>query len=219
MLSPEERQQRKKERDHRYYLRNQMKASEYGKKRYHENRDGILEINKRWAKNNPEKVKAISKRWRISHPDKHRENALSWQKNNKELCLNRYHIWLENNRDKARSQSNQWKHNNPDKVYEATRKRRALKLNADGSYTFSEWIALKIKYNFMCLCCKRTEPEIKLEADHIIPLSRGGSDYIENIQPLCRSCNSRKKDKIVYYFLESATKPIQALAKREVITA
>lgn len=76
---------------------------------------------------------------------------------------------------------------------------RARKRNADGSFTPKEWNELKAKYGFMCLCCKKCEPTIKLEADHVIPLSVGGQNYISNIQPLCKSCNGRKHAKMIDY--------------------
>jgi 5-methylcytosine-specific restriction endonuclease McrA len=78
-------------------------------------------------------------------------------------------------------------------LYTFYQKRRAARLkNAEGTHTFAEWETLKAQYNWKCPCCGRSEPTIKLTQDHIIPLIRGGSDNIENIQPLCQSCNSIK---------------------------
>ena len=83
-------------------------------------------------------------------------------------------------------------------------KRRVKKLGNGGSHTFADWQTLKAQYNWTCPVCKRKEPEIKLTHDHIIPISKGGSDNIENIQPLCGSCNSKKHDKIIIFTLISA---------------
>ena len=84
------------------------------------------------------------------------------------------------------------------KLYQ-NNQRRALKLNAPGQHTQGEWETLKTQYGHRCPSCLRTAPEIVLTEDHIIPLSKGGSNYIENIQPLCRSCNSKKYTNIVKY--------------------
>lgn len=71
-----------------------------------------------------------------------------------------------------------------------------------GSHTYNDWECLKEKYNYTCPCCHKTEPDIKLTEDHIIPLSSGGSDLIENIQPLCQSCNSKKQTKTIKYEIQ-----------------
>jgi 5-methylcytosine-specific restriction endonuclease McrA len=76
---------------------------------------------------------------------------------------------------------------------------RARKFGAFGNITVAEWQELKKKYNYTCLRCGRREPEITLTQDHIQPLSCGGSNTIDNIQPLCKSCNSSKGKKNTDY--------------------
>lgn len=86
-----------------------------------------------------------------------------------------------------------WQKNKRNRLKNAIRKKL-------GGHTFGEWELLKKQHNFTCPCCKKSEPEIKLSEDHIVPLSRGGSDNIENIQPLCKHCNLVKHTNIIKYY-------------------
>lgn len=51
-----------------------------------------------------------------------------------------------------------------------------------------------------CVHCGAIE---QLEVDHIIPLSKGGRHDEDNLQILCRSCNSKKSNHVNYldYFV------------------
>lgn len=44
--------------------------------------------------------------------------------------------------------------------------------------------------------CRFCGTEERLSIDHIVPLSRGGTNDLDNLQTLCRSCNSKKGAKV-----------------------
>jgi 5-methylcytosine-specific restriction protein A len=47
--------------------------------------------------------------------------------------------------------------------------------------------------NYQCKSCGKMENEAQLTVDHIIPLAKGGSNDISNLQTLCFQCNQTKK--------------------------
>ena len=100
--------------------------------------------------------------------------------------------------DYARN-TKKWQQKHPEKVAFYSRTRRYRKKSSVGTHTLKEWEEMKFRYGYMCLCCKKVEPEIKLTEDHIIPLVKGGSNNIDNIQPLCGICNAQKYTKVINY--------------------
>ncbi|MBQ8327578.1 MAG: HNH endonuclease [Lachnospiraceae bacterium] len=59
---------------------------------------------------------------------------------------------------------------------------------------------IKNRDNFTCCYCKNSthaEPNLLLEIDHIIPVSKGGKTEENNLQTLCWKCNRSKSDKII----------------------
>lgn len=74
-------------------------------------------------------------------------------------------------------------------------RRRCLIKNA-GDYSKKEWENLCAYFGNICIACYESK---KLTIDHVIPLSLGGTNTIDNLQPLCKSCNSSKGKKTLDY--------------------
>ena len=70
-----------------------------------------------------------------------------------------------------------------------TRRERLSQAREFATHTEAEWLAVKAKYPFCVKCgCKHRD----LHKDHVRSIFNGGSDGVDNLQPLCMTCNSSK---------------------------
>ena len=61
--------------------------------------------------------------------------------------------------------------------------------NGRRSFSRKKLLAVYQQSNGVCVACGKSD---ELEVDHIIPLSRGGSNDLSNLQLLCSTCNRSK---------------------------
>lgn len=170
---------------------------------YLKHRDKRLEADRRYYAENRERVLERTARYQREHPEVQQKASAKYKATNRERILpkvrERSARWRAQNRDKDRAAALRWQKTNPD-AYRANQHRyRTQKKGNGGSYTAAEWQELKARYDHRCLCCGRQEPEIVLTVDHVVPVARGGSSDIANIQPLCLSCNCSKQDRVIDY--------------------
>ena len=139
-----------------------------------------------------------SREYRLKNPEFLKAHKKRYRQENKEKVLAYQRSYQLSHPEKIREYARRHYYKNPDRQIVHNQKRRARMDNGNG-FTELDWAELKRKYNYTCLCCGRREPEIKLSPDHVLPLSKGGSNSIDNIQPLCRTCNNRKYTKHIDY--------------------
>lgn len=131
--------------------------------------------------------------------ERHRQDQARLRREKPEHHREIVRQWNERNPDKIKRYRTEGYRKNKALYIAANNRRRARLLQTVGSYSVEEWEALKTQYGNRCLSCGRLESDIDLTVDHVIPISKGGSNYISNLQPLCKSCNSKKKDKTIDY--------------------
>jgi len=163
------------------------------------NKDHYRELKRAHQKTNPEKYIEAGRRYIKAHREEINTKAKERRQQNLEHYREIGRKSYERHAEERRKYSIEYFKEHPEKSVAANNRRRALKVAAEGSHTEQEWQELKAFYNYKCLCCGRQEPEIKLTRDHVLPLTQGGSDSIDNIQPLCARCNSKKTNKHIDY--------------------
>jgi len=117
----------------------------------------------------------------------------------KAFAINNPHVnskavtdYQKRNKDKVKERLQKWRKANPEKTL--LQKRRYK--NAEGFFTADDILTLMVKQKGCCVLCSREFSEtLKKEIDHIIPISKDGSNWPSNLQLLCRNCNAKKSNK------------------------
>jgi 5-methylcytosine-specific restriction endonuclease McrA len=169
------------------------------------NRERVREAGRRYASANREKINARNRdryrshgtspahrAWNMAHQEElraYRDNyARSRGPRKPEQLARQYKRHAE------------WVRENPELINYYSRVRHARKRNAPGSHTFPQWLEKVALLGGCCIYCGRSD--VRLTADHKTPLSRGGSNAIENIVPACLSCNLRKHTRTAREFID-----------------
>lgn len=140
-----------------------------------------------------EQAKKYKKTWIEKNPERHKEIKRNWHSKNADAI---------NQKRRNKRQED------PSKIRESetiAKQRRRAKRRENGYeiYSFDEFINL---YGFTCHICgkdidknaprKAGEPgwEQGLHIDHVVPISKGGPDTLENVRPAHGLCNSKKSN-------------------------
>lgn len=133
-------------------------------KYYQENRDEIRARER--------KRRAEDEEYKERHRSRDRARYKGTRRRN---TIDRMAKWRDENRERYRVRQREAKH-----------RRRAKTVGVIREW---EWQAVLGFYGDCCLVCGSDE---HLTMDHVVPISKGGPNYLVNVQPLCKSCNSKK---------------------------
>lgn len=91
-------------------------------------------------------------------------------------------------------------HENPAKVSARVARYNEQKRAAGGTYSAADISILRRRQNDRCAYCGESVQGFG-EIDHMMPVSRGGTNSIENLILACRTCNRDKTNKTAAEFI------------------
>ena len=159
----------------KYYKTNKKRISKVAKAYRERNKEQIRKQQKEWRRQNVAAIKARKRAYYIKHRERILQHKSDYEKTPKgKLC-------------KARAQH----------------RRRVKSQQSPATLTASQWENIISTQGNCCNICGCSFTESPPTKDHIIPVSKGGGLTKENVQALCRSCNSSKGAKITTKMGES----------------
>lgn len=140
------------------------------------------EYGRQYRKDNAEAIRQRKRQYHLDNADAIIKKVTRWAQENAEARKEYKRQYYKENYEAIAEYKRQWERDNPDKkaAYSHARRARKAAVPSDG-----------IPVDFRgkpCYVCGAPAEAV----DHIVPLSKGGHDTLDNKAPICHSCNSAK---------------------------
>jgi len=149
-----------------------------------------------WYQKNKEIVKQRSREYRHEHRDeireRRRESTRAYRKANNDKRTEYNRQWRSEHRTHTRERDRKWRQRNIDRARSYGIHRYAREKNAPGNYDASDIRRIFDEQTGLCAYCKRDLIETGYHVDHITPLTKGGTNYPDNLCLSCPKCNVNK---------------------------
>lgn len=165
---------------------------------YHSCKDCESARKSEWYRNNTEEAKKKRQKWRGNNKDKISDYGRKWNKDNNEKQRKNTQRWYHKNKKRRRELDRQWKERNPERAALISRtgshNRRAKLRLAEGTHTAEDILLQYEQQEGRCYYCEN-ELDGVYHVDHVIPLSKDGSNDPTNLVCACPACNLSKNDR------------------------
>ncbi len=140
-------------------------------------------------------IKKRLQKWQLKNPLIVKERRKMSYDKNRDKNINDSIEWNRKNREKRKITTDKWRDKNKELTNHLSKNYHYRKKKAEGSHSLKEYKEKLLKFGGLCAYCGIEKANTK---DHVIPLSKGGTYFIDNIIPACVSCNSSKGNKTVF---------------------
>lgn len=151
-------------------------------------------------------------RWLAKNPDYHKEfwiankerlslKAKEEYKKNRERILARasaYYYAMTPEQRAEHNRKRRLRHANNPEIRNRIERIRDHNLRTTERITREKWEQICARFNNECVYCGTGE---NITIEHLVPVSRGGTNASDNLAPACHSCNSGKRNKTFSEYL------------------
>lgn len=162
---------------------------------YQRRKEEIKARAKKWRLDNPERAKANDKRKYEAKRDAELIRMRKRYAENREADIERKRKAYRENAEENRAKQRARYAENKDYFKPYNKSRKARVRSSMGSFSAAQVRKMLDDQGCKCIYCK-CDISKNYHVDHIVPVSKGGSSFIENIQLLCPTCNLRKRAKM-----------------------